>query len=159
MASRSGAFWTFILILVLLHLVLRLALGLTLIPDLLVVALLIGARRLDGPGAALFGLALGVVADSLAMVAFGATAVAFVVVAYIGSRSRNVFEGDSYLFIAAYALVGAWLAEAIRYAVGGFYGRGLPPVYLVSDALIDAAYVMIATVISLIAFRAISGRS
>jgi hypothetical protein len=50
MTARSPAFWVFIGVLVLLHLVLRLALNLTFVPDLLVVALLLGSRRL-GEGA------------------------------------------------------------------------------------------------------------
>lgn len=157
MASRSTSFWTFIGILILLHLVLRLALGLMVVPDLLVVAALLGGRRLGGWSSALFGLLLGVLADSLALVGFGATAVAFVVVCYLGSRSRNFFEGDSYLFIAFYALVGAWLVEVIRFVAGGAMGRGVDPGYLVSGGLLNALYVAVAAVVSLIAYRAITG--
>lgn len=159
MATRSSPFWGFILVLVLLHLVLRLALGLTIVPDLIVVAALLGARRLGAPGAALLGLVLGVLADSLAIVAFGATAVAFVIVCYLGSRTRNLFEGDSYLFAAIYAFIGAWLIFAIRFLVGGFMARGEQPLLQVaSGAALESLYVAIATVVSLMAFRAITGR-
>jgi rod shape-determining protein MreD len=157
MASRSTTFWTFIVILILLHFVLRLALGLTVVPDLIVVAALLGGRRLGGWQAALYGLVLGVLADSLALVGFGATAVAFVIVCYIGSRSRNFFEGDSYLFVAFYAVVGAWLVEIIRYVAGGAMGRGVPAGYLVSGGLLGALYMAAAAVVSLIAYRAITG--
>ena len=157
MASRSTSFWTFIGILILLHLVLRLALGLSIVPDLLVVAALLGGRRLGGWQAALYGLLLGVLADSLALISFGATSVAFVVVCYIGSRSRNLFEGDSYLFIAFYAIMGAWLVEVIRFFAGGSMGRGLEPGYLVTGGLINALYIAAATFVSLIAYRAITG--
>lgn len=158
MASRSTAFWVFIAVLIVLHLVLRLALGITIVPDLLVVAALLGGRRLGGWQSALFGLVLGVLADSLALVGFGATSVAFVIVCYLGSRSRNLFEGDSYLFIAFYAFIGAWLVEVIRFVVGGSMGRGLSPGYLVGGGLLNALYIAAAAVVSLIAYRAISGR-
>lgn len=159
MATRSSPFWGFILVLVLLHLVLRLALGLTVVPDLLVVAALLGARRLSAPGAALLGLVLGVIADSLAVVAFGATAVAFVIVCYLGSRTRNLFEGDSYLFAAIYVFIGAWLIFAIRFLVGGFMARSQETLLqFAGSAAFDSLHVAIAAVVSLIAFRAITGR-
>ncbi|MBR9988967.1 MAG: rod shape-determining protein MreD [Gemmatimonadetes bacterium] len=157
MASRSTSFWTFILILIVLHLALRLALGLMVVPDLIVVAALLGGRRLDGWQSALYGLVLGILADSLALVGFGATSVAFVVVCYIGSRSRNFFEGDSYLFISIYAILGAWLVEVIRYFAGGASARGVDLGYLIGAGLLNALYVAAAAVVSLIAYRAITG--
>jgi rod shape-determining protein MreD len=158
MASKSTTFWTFIVILVLLHLSVRLALGVALLPDLLVVALLLGARRLGAWQAALFGLVLGILADSLALVAFGATSVAFVVVAYLGSRSRNFFEGDSYLFVIAYAFFGAWLIDVIRFIAGGFMKRGVETGYLITQAPLTSLYIAVAAVVSLIAYRGITGQ-
>jgi rod shape-determining protein MreD len=159
MPQRSGtSFWVFIAVLVLLHLVLRLALGLTFVPDLLVVATLLGARRLSGAGAALLGLVLGVLADSLAVVAFGATAVAYVVAAYFGARSRNLFEGDSYLFVLVYVFLGAWLIDAIRFFVGGARGRGEEPMLLLTEAPLTALFIAIAAVLALVAYRAATGR-
>lgn len=157
MASKSRSFWTFIFVLILLHLAVRLGLGVALLPDLLVVALLLGARRLGAWQAALFGLVLGILADSLALVAFGATSVAFVVVGYLGARSRNLFEGDSYLFVIVYAFFGAWLIEAIRYLVGGYMGRGVGAGYLLTQASLSSLYIAIAAVVSLIAYRGITG--
>jgi rod shape-determining protein MreD len=158
MASRTAAFWTFIVILILLHLTLRLALGLTMVPDLIVVAALLGARRLEGPAAAFFGLGLGLLADSLALVAFGATAVAYVVVCYLGSRSRNLFEGDSFLFVFAYVFIGAWVIDVIRFFVGGATGRGEVLRMLWTDAPLGALVTAIAAVVALMAYRATSGR-
>jgi rod shape-determining protein MreD len=157
MASRSASFWTFIVILVLLHLIFRLALGVALVPDLITVALLLGARRLGGWQATLFGLVLGLLADALALTGFGATAVAYVVVGYLGSRSRNLFEGDSYLFVAFYSFIGAWLIEAIRYVAAGSGGRGVTLSYLVDPALLNSLHITIAAVVALIAYRAFSG--
>ena len=155
--SRTVAFWTFIGVLVLLHLILRLGAGLTFVPDLLVVAALLGARRLGGAMAAAYGLVLGLIADSLSMVAFGATAVAFVVVCYIGSRSRNLFEGDSFLFIIVYAFVGTWLIEAIRFAVGGAVNRGATPSMLLTSTPLAALYTGLAAFTALLAYRAATG--
>jgi rod shape-determining protein MreD len=159
MAARtSRSFWVLMFVLVLLHLIFRLALGLTVVPDLIVVAALLGARRLGGPGAALYGLLLGVLADSLAMVAFGATAVAFVVVCYLGSRSRNFFEGDSYLFVAFYAFLGAWLIEAIRFVAGGATARGQEPMLLLTNTPMTALYTAAAAIVAMMAYRAFSGQ-
>ena len=157
MASRSSSFWVFVVILILVHLILRLALGMTMVPDLITVAALEGGRRLGGWQSALYGLVLGILADSLALTGFGATSVAYVVVAYLGSRSRNLFEGDSYLFVAVYAFIGAWLVEAIRTFIGGSARVGAGASWLVSDALLNALYIALATVVSLIAYRALSG--
>jgi rod shape-determining protein MreD len=158
MASRTTTFWVFMAILVLLHLVLRLALGFTLVPDLIVVAALLGARRLGAVGASVYGLLLGILADSLAMVAFGATSVAFVVVCFFGSRSRNFFEGESYLFLAFYAFFGAWLVEAIRFVAGGAMVRGQEPMLLVTEGALVSLYTAIAAVVAMLAYRAFSGK-
>jgi cell shape-determining protein MreD len=157
MTARSPAFWVFIGVLVLLHLVLRLALNLTFVPDLLVVALLLGSRRLSGGGAAPLRLFLCILADSLTLLAFGATAVAFVVVGFIGARSRNLFEGDSYLFVAFYAFIGAWLIEAVRFLVGRMIGQPLEPFALVSEAAISALFTAIAAVVAMAAYRFFTG--
>ena len=157
MAGKSTSFWTFIVLLVLLHLILRLALGLGVVPDLITVALLLGSRRVGSWQAALVGLVLGILADSLALVGFGATAVAYVVVGWLGARSRNLFEGDSYLFVAVYAFVGAWLIEAIRFLVGGSLVREAGAGYLIGPAALNSLFIALAAVVSLIAFRAFSG--
>jgi rod shape-determining protein MreD len=161
MAGRTAAFWTFIGILIVLHLVLRLGAGLSFIPDLLIVAALLGARRLGSGAAAAYGLALGILADSLAVVAFGATAVAFVIVCYAGSRSRSIFEGDSFLFILGYVFVGTWLIESLRYVISAFISRGAEhiasatPLYTTTPLV--ALYTGLAAFVALLAYRAATG--
>jgi rod shape-determining protein MreD len=100
---------------------------------------------------------LGVIADSLSTVAFGATAVAFVIVCYLGSRSRNLFEGDSFIFILCFVFFGAWLVEAIRFAVGAAVQRGATPLTLVTSAPLAALYTGLAAFIALLAYRAATG--
>jgi rod shape-determining protein MreD len=157
MAARPTAFWVFIIILVLLHLTVRVGFGITAGPDLLVAALLLGARRLGGAAAAAYGLVLGVLADALAMIAFGATAVAFVVAGYIGARSRNLFEGDSYLFVAGYVFGGAWLIAALHFVVSGAAGRGHDAMLLLTQAPVTALITAVTAAVALAAYRAVSG--
>lgn len=157
-ARSDGWFWGFILLLVLLHLTLRLGFGMTAVPDLLVAAALLGARRLSGAGAAFYGLVLGILADSLALVAFGATAVALVVTGFLGARSRNFFEGDSYLFLVLYLFLGAWLVEVIRFAVGGAMARGQEPLLLITAAPLAALWIAAAGLVAAIAYRSLSGQ-
>jgi rod shape-determining protein MreD len=158
MTPRSTrSFWIFIFVLVVLHLILRLGLALTMVPDLITVALLLGARRLSGAGAAFLGLVLGILADSLAMVAFGATAVAFVIAGFLSARSRNFFEGDSYLFTVVFVFLGAWLIEAIRFGVGGAMARGQEPMQLLTTMPLTALLTAAAALVALIAYRSLSG--
>src|SRR5690625_7690205 len=97
--ATSWRFWVLIVFLVVAYFFLHLALGLGLvIPDLLTVALLLSARRLSAPVAAGLGFVLGLLRDSLSLVAFGADAIVLTVLGYLGSRSKDYFIGDSLLF-------------------------------------------------------------
>jgi rod shape-determining protein MreD len=133
------------------------ALGLGFLPDLIVVAALLGARRLGGAAAAAFGLGLGLLADSLTLTGFGASAVAYVIVCYLGSRSRNLFEGDSFLFTLVYVFIGAWLIDVIRFFVSGALDRGDAPMQLVTATPLLALYTGIAAFLTLLAYRGITG--
>ena len=154
MAGRPNhvAFWIFILLLVVLHLGVHVAVGLRggFAPDLLTVALLLGARRLSGSGAAALGLALGILNDALSLTAFGALAVTYAIVGFIGARSRDLFEGDSLLFVAAYVFLGKWLRDLIYMVLT----RSAPWSDLWSSAPIAALYAAVAGVIALTLYRA-----
>ena len=115
---RSWPFVFFIVLVVLAHFVLRLVIGIgSAAPDLLTVAALLAARRLNGAQAAALGLLLGVLDDALTLVSFGAGAVALTVVSFLGARSRDLFEGDSLLFIVVYLFIGKWLRDALVWAL------------------------------------------
>jgi rod shape-determining protein MreD len=159
MASRRGRFWLFIALLVVLHFTLHLALGLgRAAPDLLTVAALLGARRLPGAGAALLGLVLGLLNDALSIVAFGATAVALTAVSYVGSRTRDMFEGESLLFGMVYLFVGKWLHDTVYFLLNlARGGTGDAMDTLLTTAPIAAAYAMGAGLVALIFFRAAGG--
>lgn len=157
-APKSGSFWVFIAILVLAYLVLHVALGYGgVVPDFIAIAVLLSARRASAPVAAGIALVLGLLADSLALEAFGASAVALVVVAFLGARSRDLFEGGSLLFVGAYLFLGKWIADAIYLLVApsgrsdGFVGA------LVTDLPLRALYTAVAGAIALGAYRAVMG--
>lgn len=157
-SGRGWPFWTYIALLVIIYFALHLALGLgAVVPDLLTIAVLMAARRLGAVGSAAFGLAMGVLRDALSLVAFGADAIALTIVGYIGARSRDLFLGDSLLFVATYLFVGKWFHDVIYY---GIAGRALG-VDLVSRLLVQApigaVYAAAAGIVSLLAYRLVTG--
>jgi rod shape-determining protein MreD len=158
MTGRDGGFALFVGVLVLLHLALHVGMGWSAsTPDLIAVAVLLTARRVSGPRAALVGLFLGLIADALSLSAFGASAVALVVAGWIGSRSRDLFEGGSLGFIGLYLFLGKWLADAVYLAVAPTRGVDRPWAALLTEAPIRALVTAIAGVLALAAYRALSG--
>ncbi len=154
MNGRERAFATFIALLVILHFLLHLTFGLGgSAPDLLTLALLLSARRLRPAGAAALGLVLGVLEDALAVAAFGATAVTYTIVGYLGARSRELFLGESLLFVAVYLFVGKWLVDALRYVLLGAARRPDPVAQLLIDAPLAALYLAGVGVIAMLFYR------
>jgi rod shape-determining protein MreD len=153
MAGRANnfAFWIFIIILVVLHFGVHVAVGVRgVAPDLLTVALLLGARRLSGSAAAGLGLALGILNDALSLTAFGALAVTYSIIGFLGARSRDMFEGDSLLFVAAYIFLGKWLRDVLYILLT----RSAPWSDLWSSALLGSLYAAVAGIIALTLYRA-----
>jgi rod shape-determining protein MreD len=149
-------FWLFLTGLVVLHFFLHLTLGLdTRAPDLLVVAMLLGARALPGGGAAAFGFALGLLEDAVSLAAFGAAAATFAAVGYLGSRSRDLLEGDSAFFLALYLFLGAWIQKALYYAVAGAVRRGEPVEALLIQAPLHSLYAAVVGAILVAGYRMI----
>jgi hypothetical protein len=146
--------WLFIVILVVLHLVLRLGLGLGhLAPDLLVVALLLAAREIRAGWAAGLGLALGIIDGSMVPFNLGASALVLTIVGFVGARTRELFSGDNYLFVALYLFVGKWLYDTLLYLVtGDLFSSG--PAYLLLISPLTALYAAAAGVVALAAYRA-----
>ncbi len=156
--SRPWTFWAFIALLVIAHFTLHLAFGLgATAPDLLTVAVLLGARRLGGGAAAALGFALGLLRDALSLVAFGADAVAMTVVGFLGARSRDLFIGDSVVFVALYLFLGKWLHDAIYYLVGGHGVNGDAVARLLIEAPLASLYAAAAGTAALLLYRLITG--
>ena len=76
-------------ILIVLHFTLRPLLAWRASIDFLIVALLLGSVRLRPGTAALYGFLFGLLADSLAVNAFGAAALAMTIVGFSASGSRQ----------------------------------------------------------------------
>ena len=159
MASRSNTgFWVFFIFLIVAHFFLHLALGLgDSAPDLLTVGLLLAVRRARASVAAFLGLVLGVLNDALASVAFGAEAVVLTLVGFLGARSRDLFEGDSLLFIGAYLFLGKWLHDAAYYTLAHQLARGDVVTRLFMQAPVAALYAAGAGIVAMLVYRAATG--
>jgi rod shape-determining protein MreD len=109
-----------LLLLVVLHFVLRPFLGdLRVAPDLLLLALLVYAIQARPGNAAIAGCAVGLVADALTPVAFGAGILAHTVVAYLAAWGKAVFFAESLPVSAGFFFAGTWLRDVLVLVTGG----------------------------------------
>ena len=88
-------------------------------PDLLTVALLLGAREMGMGRAAGLGLFLGLLEDALSVLSFGANSVAMTTVAVLGAFTRDLFVGDSRLFLVSYFVIGKWIRDLVHWIMVG----------------------------------------
>lgn len=100
-------------VLVLLHFTLRPLLGWRVGPDFLVIALLLVAIRVRPGTAAVLGLAMGIVADSIELHAFGAGALAMCCVGFAASWLKAVFFADDMFLNAFFFFSGKWAFDII----------------------------------------------
>ncbi len=122
-------------------------------PDLLTVALLVGVREVEVGWGAGIGFLLGLFEDAFAALAFGASTVAMTIVGVAGARTRDLFVGDSLIFLVSYLFVGKWLRDLVYWiAVGEDIRQPFIDSMLIGSGL-AAAY---ATVVGVVAI-AISG--
>lgn len=160
MNGDGWGYWVFIFLLVLIHLVLRVTLGLgELAPDLLTVAVLLGARAARPSLAAMLGLVLGILRDALAVGGMGSAAVVLTVLGYLGARTQDLFEGESVVFAALYLFLGKWLHDSVYWLLrrGPVREGDLVEVLLIAQP-IAALYAAAAGVALLVLFRGGSSR-
>jgi len=100
------------IILVVLHYTLRPVLEWRTSIDFLLIALLLAAVRMRPGAAAVLGFAMGLVADSLSVGAFGAT-LAMTVVGFTASWLRAVVFAENLVLHAAFFFAGKWLYDII----------------------------------------------
>ncbi|HEX7050233.1 MAG TPA: rod shape-determining protein MreD [Longimicrobiales bacterium] len=156
--GRSWPFWTFIALLAILHFLVHLGLGVGVAaPDLLTVAVLLGARRLRGSAAAALGFAFGLLRDSLSLSSFGADVVSLTLVGYLGARSRDFFVGDSLLFIGIYLFAGKWFHDVVYDLIAGSTMAGDMVVRLFVQAPLASLYAAAAGVVALVLYRIVVG--
>ena len=106
--------------LVVLHFLLHVGLGIgSAAPDLLTVALLLVSREVRVGAAAGVGLAFGILEDALSVVAFGVNSVAMTLVGLGGAATRDVFVGDSLVFLVSYFALGKFTRDLLAWVVMG----------------------------------------
>jgi rod shape-determining protein MreD len=158
MAARGWSYGIFVFLLVLAHFVLRLAIGLEWgTPDLLTVAALLAARRLTGAQAAGLGLVLGLVDDGLSINSFGSAAVALTIVSFLGARSRDLFEGDSLLFLVVYLFLGKWLRDALILLLDQAPGSVEPVSEIFLGMPVAAIVAALAGMVGMVLYRVATG--
>tara|TARA_B100000686_G_scaffold45351_1_gene48214 strand:- start:154168 stop:154665 length:498 start_codon:yes stop_codon:yes gene_type:complete len=148
-ASRvSQPFLFFIMCLVFIHLLLRLTLGFGhRTPDLFVVALLIGAKGWNQGKSAALGFLLGALEDGFSADSFGAHAFSLSVLGLVSSRIRDIFVGDSPVFLFAYFFLGKFMREVLYWIAVGNSARDSFLYLFLPDAVLGATYVSLVGVI------------
>lgn len=152
--TTRWSYWVLIALLVVLHFVLRIGMGLQeLAPDLLVIALLLAAREARAGTAAGLGLLLGILDGAVVPFTLGASAVVLTLLGFLGARSRDLFAGDSYLFLAIYLFAGKWLFDTLLYLLTGqAFAPGASYLLLISP--LAALYAAAVGLVSYAAYRA-----
>jgi rod shape-determining protein MreD len=153
----AGATRTFLvcIILIVLHYTLRPLLAWRASVDFLLVALLLGSVRLRPGYAAVYGFALGLVADSLAATGFGVAAFGMSVVGFAASWLKAVFFADNLALNGFFLFLGKWAFDLIFLIVGrGLHGAELGMQIFVWSPL-SAAVTAVAGVVALAILRPI----
>lgn len=103
-----------------LHFLLHVGFGLgSAAPDLLTVALLVGVRELNVGWGAVLGLCFGLLEDAFAVLGFGASTVAMTLLGVVGAKTRDLFVGDSLIFLVSYLFIGKWGRDLVHWVVVG----------------------------------------
>jgi cell shape-determining protein MreD len=145
-------------ILVALHLVIHVGFGVgAAAPDLFTLAVLIVARELHMAGSTAVGLALGLLEDAQGLLAFGAHGFALAVVGALAARTRELFVGDSLVFVATYLFVGKWVRDAVYWVAAGPQLRGPAVEALAVDAGIAALYMTVVGLVVVVVTGALQG--
>ncbi len=108
--------WVVVAVLFLLHFFLHVGLGLgPVAPDLLTVALLLAAREVSIGAAAGTGFVFGLLEDALSVLSFGANTIAMTLIGALGALTRDLFVGDSLVFLVSYFVAGKWLRDLVHW--------------------------------------------
>lgn len=115
---RAPGTWILVIALVLAHFVLHVGLGFGRgAPDLLTIGLLVAAREVSLGAAAVFGLVFGLLEDALSVLAFGANTVTMTAIGVAGAFTRDLFVGDSRLFVVSYLFAGKWMRDLLHWTM------------------------------------------
>ncbi|MDH3223473.1 MAG: hypothetical protein OEO23_07130 [Gemmatimonadota bacterium] len=109
-------------------------------PDLFLVAALVAGRLSQVGVAAGLGFGLGLLEDAFSVLSFGSNAFALAVTGIAASRSRDLFVGDSVLFLFFYFLVGKWVRDLLAWLVSDAMVRDSFVQHLLVDAPLAGVY-------------------
>lgn len=128
-------------VLVVLHFLLHVGLGIGgAAPDLLVVALLLVSREVGIGTAAGIGFAFGLLEDALSVLAFGVNSVAMALVGLAGGTTRNLFVGDSLVFLISYFVLGKFVRDFLAWVLMGSALRGPFVAQVLVEGLLGGVY-------------------
>jgi len=114
--ARAGGTWILVVGLGVAHFVLHVGFGFGRgAPDLLTIGLLVAAREVSLGAAAVVGLVFGLLEDALSVLAFGANTVTMTVIGIAGAFTRDLFVGDSRLFVVSYLFAGKWMRDVLHW--------------------------------------------
>ena len=114
--GRGGGTWILVVALVIAHFVLHVGFGFGRgAPDLLTIGLLVAAREVSLGAAAVVGLVFGLLEDALSVLAFGANTVTMTAIGIAGAFTRDLFVGDSRLFVVSYLFAGKWMRDLLHW--------------------------------------------
>ncbi|MGH7622166.1 MAG: rod shape-determining protein MreD [Gemmatimonadaceae bacterium] len=143
------------IILVVLHFTLRPLLGWRAGPDFLVIATLLVAIRVRPGVAAVIGLCVGLVADSVDPHVFGAGALAMTAIGFTASWLKAVFFADDVLLNALFFFLGKWAFDIIYLLSGARGDVGQMAVQLFVWSPLTAAVTAIFGLVTLLILRPI----
>ena len=141
------------LILIVLHYTLRPLLGWRAAIDFLVIALLFGSVRMRPGLAAVYGFALGLVSDSLAVSGFGAGALGMCAVGFAASWLKAVFFADNLALNGFFLFLGKWLFDLIYALAGHRLGGGELMMQIFVWSSLSAAVTALAGIFALMLVR------
>jgi hypothetical protein len=117
------------------------------------VALLLASREMRAGWAAGLGLALGILDGAMVPFNLGTSALVMTLLGFAGARTRELFSGDNYVFLALYLFAGKWLYDTLLYLVtGDLFSAGAT--YLVLVSPLAALYAAAAGVVAMATYRA-----
>ncbi|MGI9076505.1 MAG: rod shape-determining protein MreD [Gemmatimonadaceae bacterium] len=143
------------LILVVLHYTLGPVLDWRAEPNFLLIALLLVAIRVRPGSAAVLGFTIGLIADSVALHAFGSAAFAMSVVAFSASWLKAVFFADNMALNACFFFAGNWLFNALYLLAERRLGGGELVMQILVWSSLSAAVTAIAGLVALLILRPI----
>jgi rod shape-determining protein MreD len=121
--------------------------------DFLLIALIFGSVRMRPGLAALYGLALGLVSDALAINALGASALGLTVVGFAASWLKAVFFADNLVLNGFFLFLGKWIYDLIYLIAEHRVQGGELAMQLFVWFPLSAAVTALAGVFALLLFR------